>query len=1053
MKRNWSLFLMTTLLGVCTFLCSAGELAYNVYPLSQAPRLDGKLDDAVWKNIPEATGFTDMRTLKLSARRQSTFKIGYHNGNLYIAARCYESDTKNIKTDKNNYRDGWYPDDHLEFFVANKLKAEKKAQFVYNSIGSRWCNLTAHGTSDQWAAAARIGKDSWTTEIRIPLTLAGIGKDYLKRPYYFNLARVANKNPSKEIYSCYAPVGTGFGNTAKFVALHFKKNAAKAEMAKDAKRLNRLGKWSRMRLWKMGYVKEDFLNKEKKDPAAKKFLAMKQEAKKLLKSKDLGKVLSFIYSYEKLSADLGRPSVNSLFSIKAKNASVKVYLDGKEAEKNAAGKYEVNFVEGITSLAVECTATGAAPGVYFKIDSCSETDGNWKYSSKEAKDWKTLAFNDNSWKKLSSSGKLFWEKGAEKLFFRQKVLYNRAHDGPDRCINPLVREWGFSVDSAEPIFLSLYPPVKGMKGEYEFILELPAGFRLLDMKHAYSAGWWGRKVKMNCIPISVAEKKITVKGKKYTRYTLKYDPADVRSDYTHPSILPIQLDSSRKAGEKDSFYFRRKQAGNFTELTQTLPVKILPPINGRMAKEFMVSMYCSRPYFGAHLSDEALTALMKTAFKGGLNTWIHQPNRGKQSAYFKLFKKLLADANVKQVAHFRNFPAWRGSLEVGNLRSFVEKTPGARARYFNDFPANVYHSTDLKTLKKNWWAAAMYCPTFVTTKGKEAFIKNLASDLTDYFTSFDGRLSCYWINWESEPWQASNAYLHAKTGLGSYCFCKECKKVFYKSIGLPENSNISDEEIYKKYYNEWKMHRYKLDGAVQGLIREACNRIGLKYMVYSWLVQEPFWLACKGKIDYAFPGCPGNAPATSANQEYMDKAMTFFREKLNMNRLLGQRFSFFGTYYSVRGPGGNLKYGVMSQDGYIDAKSWKSQLIRIAASMHGGCDLQSSLECVAGMMYYLGEATRAITTYEDLFLNGVRKDSLAVSKNIKYPNLLVLTRGKERLVLLFNEGTSSMKVDLENKALAKGQTAKIWNSSITFKNPAKMTVNVPENDVVLIHIK
>ncbi len=1050
MKKLYS-FLLTAAVLLVSTASRADDLAYNVYQMKKAPVLDGKLDDEAWKDIPEATGFADMYTGKLSAARQSTFKIGHYNGNLYVAAKCYEPDTKNIKTDKNHYRDGWYPDDHLEFFVAKELKAKQKAQFVYNSQGSRWCNLTAHGTSDQWDAAASIGKDSWVTEVKIPLALAGIGKDCMTKPYYFNLARIANKNRSKEIYSCYAPVGTGFGNTAKYVKMNFKGIAKKAETSSDEKRLNRLGKWSKMRLWKMGYVKEDFLNKEKTDPATKKFLAMKQEAKKLLKEKDLGKVLSFISSYEKLSADLGRPAVNSIFDIKTKDAAVKVYVDGKVLDKNSAGKYEVNFVEGITTIAVECTAKGSDPKVALKLLSCSETDGNWKYSESAGKNWTERAFNDSKWKELKTTG-FFWEKGAEKLYLRQHVLYNRSHDGPDRCLNPLVREWGFSLDSTEPIFLALYPPVKDLNGEYEFTLDLPAGFRLLDMKHAYSAGWWGSKVKMNCIPTSVTKKAITVKGKKYTRYVLKYAADDVSSKYTHPTILPVKLDSSRKAGEKDSFYFRRKQAGNFTELTQTLPVVILPAINGRMAKEFMVSMYCSRPYFGANVSDEALTELMKTAFKGGLNTWIHQPTT-KQTPYFKLFKKLLADANVKQIAHFGNFPAWRGSLRPGELRSFVEKTPGARARYFNDFPANVYHSTDLKTLKKNWWAAAMYCPTYVTTAGREKFIQTLANDLTRYFDCFDGKLSAYWINWESEPWQASNAYLHAKTGLGSYCFCNDCKKVFYKSVGLPENSNISDEEIYKKYYNEWKLHRYKLDGAVQGLIREACNRIGLKYMVYSWLVQEPFWIACKGKIDYAFPGCPGNAPATSSNQEYMDKAMTFFREKLGMNKVLAQRFVFFGTYYSTNGPGGNLKYGVMSPDGYIDAKSWKSQLIRVAATMHGGCDLQSSMECIGGIMYWIGEATRAISDYEDLFLNGERKDTLAVSKDIKYPNLLVLTKGKERLILLFNEGSKPVTVDLENKSLVKGQKASIWNSKTIVKDPAKMRVTIPENDVILIHIK
>ena len=1049
-KLHWFLLVSVMLLTAGTTLSAADELACSVYKLTKAPVLDGKLDDEAWKNVPAVTGFADMKTGALSALRQTVFKIGHFDGNLYVAAKCYEPDPGPVKTDKCNYRDGWYPDDHLEFFVTNELKSRKKAQFVFNSIASRWCNLTAHGTSDQWDAAAARDKDSWTAEVRIPLALAGIQGDCMGKTFYFNLARISNKNPSKEIYSCYAPVGTGFGNTAKFVPMTFKGAATPEELASDAKRLNRLGKWSKLKLWKMGFVKEKFLEKESNDPAVKNFLKMKAQAKKLLKSKDLGEVLSFISSYEKIAADLGRPAVNTSFTIASKDADVKVYVNGKEIGKEKNGKYEISFAEGITSLAVECTATGSDPGIALKLDACPETDGNWKYSGEEKKDWTLLAFDDNDWKVMGKGAPLFWEKGEKKLFFRQKVLYNRSHDGPDRCLNPLVREWGFSPDSTEPFFLSLYPPVKGMKGEYEFTLELPEGFRLLDMKHNCVMGWWGNKIKMNCVPVSVTEKAIEADGKKYTRYTLKYAADDVSELHTYPTILPVKLDSSRKTGEKLVFRYRRKQAGNFTELTQTLPVAVLPPINGRMPKDFMVSMYCSRPYFGASVSDEALKELMKTAFRSGLSTWIMQPGKNE---YFKLFTKLISDAGGKQIAHFRNFPAWRGSLAYGKLRTFVENTPGARARYFNDFPANVYHRTDLKTLKKNWTAAAMYCPTYVTTKGKEEFVKKLSEDLTNYFACFDGKLSCYWVNWESEPWQASNAYLHAKTGLGSYCFCDDCKKAFYKSAGLPENSNLSDEKIYKDYYEEWKLHRYKLDGAVQGLIREACNRIGLKYMVYSWVVQEPFWLACKGRIDYAFPGCPGNAPANSSNQEYLDKAMTFFREKVGLERVLAQRFSFFGTYYSVRGPGGNLKYTVMSPDGYIDAKSWKSQLIRIGATMHGGCDFQSSLECVAGMMYWIGEATRAITEFEDFFYSGQRKDNIASSPHIKYPNLLVLTKGKERLVLLFNEGTKSQEVELYNLRLPPGQTARIWNTDKVVKDPSTMKVVIPENDVVLIHIK
>ncbi|MPN52948.1 hypothetical protein SDC9_200611 [bioreactor metagenome] len=104
-------------------------------------------------------------------------------------------------------------------------------------------------------------------------------------------------------------------------------------------------------------------------------------------------------------------------------------------------------------------------------------------------------------------------------------------------------------------------------------------------------------------------------------------------------------------------------------------------------------------------------------------------------------------------------------------------------------------------------------------------------------------------------------------------------------------------------------------------------------------------------------------------------------------------------------------------------------------------------------MYYVGEASRAISQYEDMFLNGKREDELAVSKEIKYPNLLVLTKGKERLILLFNDGDKPLTVNLENRNLSPGQTAEIWEGTGKKTDPAKMLITIPAADTMLVHIK
>jgi hypothetical protein len=110
-------------------------------------------------------------------------------------------------------------------------------------------------------------------------------------------------------------------------------------------------------------------------------------------------------------------------------------------------------------------------------------------------------------------------------------------------------------------------------------------------------------------------------------------------------------------------------------------------------------------------------------------------------------------------------------------------------------------------------------------------------------------------------------------------------------------------------------------------------------------------------------------------------------------------------------------------------------------------------KAVAGMFYWIGESTRLISEYEDLFYAGKREDSLASSEQLKYPNLLVLTKGDERLILLFNETDKPVKVELNNKNLKPGQSASVFGSSEKISSPEKMSVTVATGDVTAVHIK
>jgi hypothetical protein len=412
----------------------------------------------------------------------------------------------------------------------------------------------------------------------------------------------------------------------------------------------------------------------------------------------------------------------------------------------------------------------------------------------------------------------------------------------------------------------------------------------------------------------------------------------------------------------------------------------------------------------------------------------------------------------------QNYPLY-GSSDKLALGQLMLAAPEFRVRYFHD-------TERIKT-------AGQFCRSFATGAGepqfKEAVKKDIglmlngSADLN--FLGFP-KASIYWADWEQEPWVAAPDK--------SFCFCENCKKAFRQYAKLPDSVDLSDDAILKNYKREWSLFRNELDGRVNGIVREACHELGLQYIYYSQWAMPDNWPPLKEKIDIAFPGWPGSGQAVGncrdgrqqdvywpeVTQRSLDAEMTFLHEKAGMSHIQGQLFADFYPHGSKE-PWKNWSQSSGStREGFLNAKSLKSQILRVVAAFHGGVDLDNSLERCAGQQYFIGEATRLIAEYEDLFYDGKREDSLAASEQLKYPNLLVLTKGEERLVLLFNETDKPITVELNNKKLKIGQNASVFGSrksagwferlfgnAAKIDHPEKMSVTVDAGDVTAVYIK
>lgn len=135
---------------------------------AQPPKMDGKLDDAVWaaaKPIDDfrLTGSPDV------AKQPTEVRFAYDNANLYIAVRCTEPELDKLVARADKPDGETYKDDSVEIFLDLGLDRKTAVQYVINANG---VVFDARNNDPNWTGPCEVKpgreKDAWTLEIAIP---------------------------------------------------------------------------------------------------------------------------------------------------------------------------------------------------------------------------------------------------------------------------------------------------------------------------------------------------------------------------------------------------------------------------------------------------------------------------------------------------------------------------------------------------------------------------------------------------------------------------------------------------------------------------------------------------------------------------------------------------------------------------------------------------------------------------------------------------------------------------------------------------------------------
>jgi len=139
------------------------------------PVIDGNLNDAAWKNLPEANNFLmyypgDGDPIANNLR--TTVKVIYDNDALYIAAYLLDDQPDKI-VKQFTQRDNLEQSDYFQVDINTYDDGENQIRFAVTAAGTRadakiTGELVDFGFNIVWEAAVSQDDKGWYAEIRIP---------------------------------------------------------------------------------------------------------------------------------------------------------------------------------------------------------------------------------------------------------------------------------------------------------------------------------------------------------------------------------------------------------------------------------------------------------------------------------------------------------------------------------------------------------------------------------------------------------------------------------------------------------------------------------------------------------------------------------------------------------------------------------------------------------------------------------------------------------------------------------------------------------------------
>jgi len=735
--------------------------------ISVAPIIDGKLDDAAWKQSIVVGDFSITGSKTLAA--QSTqVRFVYDNQNLYASWRCEESllivaqqRMHEVKTNAKKLDDDVLSDDSVVLFLQPGDNA-KMREFDINSIGTLfdaqsdkndlWKTRDASWNSN--AKVAAIQQDGyWTAEIAIPWKAFGLNAAPANGGLWaLGLARHAagrgessswNQNDSAAIHLMHNWGELVFDHQVPAIipqplpafeagkSTFSVQTSVPSEIGVDLTSDNKTRHFSAQG------------EKEVSVPLAS------TEPKVLLQWSALA---GQKYFYRSPQLTISAQSSMAHLTISTAQAW-KLYINGDQINAgNSAENQDVAFplADGVNDIVVEAQS-GQAKLQLQPPGFAPQEKVAWRAHEVDAK---VLLMQDRrAWKLAPDQNGMIGTAGAP-AYLQHTLLYKSTLDYP--VASPALY---IAQGTAQPITF-LANGVKGIRFDtWQMSIAVPPEYEVLG-----SSGFYGDLIKNK--PRFNAGKigNIVIDGKTMTLYHVVADHPIIHNPQPNKTLISLEVlfrlpeTAKLNTSQKFMFYYWTSANSNaVSEAPHAIAVRALPPLNGKQPKKFVWELWTSQARLPQFDNEAILPTILKTAQEAGFNKY--------QSANDKQFNEQVKTYGMKPFT----------LIEFKDSRTIA-----LNQEDFKSHPEDALVDKDGKTSKRYMCTTQLLGPRWpLFEKSIEDVVKKSGASAIEY-------------DYEYPPFNPPHA-----------CFCDRCLTAFRAFSNINVSTKLTPAIVQKEYKDQW----------------------------------------------------------------------------------------------------------------------------------------------------------------------------------------------------------------------------------------------------------